>query len=523
LEKARTEGDLRDFYERLVREGGLPEPVVCVEPKIDGMAVSLIYVDGRFDRALTRGNGQSGKDITRNVRAIEGFPESLMTVPGEVIPRYLELRGELTISAPDFERLNGERIAAGQTPFSTERNLAAGTALSGDADLVRQRKLRLACFDWGAWEPQASAPASQTGFLNEMRSWGLPVVESFGTASGIDALLELVKAASKAAAESPLPLDGLVLKVDDTGLRERLGTGPESPNWALAYKFPAEEVVTELLDVTYQVARTGRLSPVAELRPVTIDGREISRASLHNWTFIREHDLRLGDQLVIHLSGDVIPRLSGLKAAASAPDSRPIAFPENCPECGKAIDFSKDLTTGYCRSGTCPGRLREQLAYFGQVLGIRGLGPETAGQLVEAGLVTTPADLYRLRAQADLVFETLGEGLSDKLMAAIEPSRKASLELFIEALGIPGIGPAGAAIIAGHFQSWEALLDWNPGDNSPGLPELDRRQARLLGEYLADSANRSTVTQLAAVLSSSAQEDSGPGPSPAAYLPADPI
>jgi DNA ligase (NAD+) len=522
LKKVHGPDGIRSFVERLVAESGLPAPEICLEPKIDGMAVSLVYVDGRLDRALTRGNGQMGVDISHSVREIEGIPAVLKCGQEETPPRYLELRGECFIPIPHFERLNAARMAAGESPFSTERNLAAGTVMSENAGLVRERGLRFACFDWGAWEPRETSPDSQVDFLETARAWGIPVVESFGTASGVDAVLQMVRAARKAARESTLPLDGLVLKVNDVRLRGRLGSAPEAPNWAVAYKFPPEEVVTELLAIHYQIGRTGRLSPVAELRPVVIDGREISRASLHNWAFIREHDLRLGDRLVIALSGDVIPRISGLKAAASLPGSRPVEFPRQCPECGGVVTWTESMAAGMCGSANCPGRLREEILHFGNVMGIRGLGPASARLLVEGGWITMPADLFRLASNQERLAGVLGEANGQALVAEIEAARGAPIGQVVEALGMPGIGKAGAARIADRFASWDALINWSRGNGPAASAELDPRLAQQLGDYLQDPARLRNVELLASVLNSSAEADGTPDPSREADLPAGP-
>lgn len=513
LRKGNTIQEVRRFYERISRECAVDLPEICVEPKIDGMAVSLVYRSGRLYRALTRGNGSVGVDVTRNIRAAGHVPEVLQAESGNGFPDYLELRGELFIKPSNFEDLNASRIAAGKAPFSTERNLAAGTVLADDSALVTGRHLRLRIFDWGAWEPVDSQPESQEAFLAQVRAWGLPAIVSLGNSTGIDTLLEIVEDAEREAGTLDLPLDGLVLKVNDVRLRDLLGVGAQSPNWAMAYKFAPQEMVTTLIGVTFQISRSGRLSPVALLEPVTLSGREISRASLYNWEFIREHDLRLGDSLVLELSGDVIPRISGLKAAASNPASEPVPLPQECPECGSPVDFSSNLDSGFCRSRTCSGRLREQIAHFGSVLKIRGLGPETARRLLEAGLISSPGDLYWLRRQPDRVAGVLGDVRGLKLIEAVEASRREPFGRYLQALGIPGIGPAGAEQIASGFASWEALLSWQADEGPLESSSLSPHLAESLGEYLGHADTRAKVRHLANALSSSDREDFVPVPS----------
>lgn len=454
LEKALSVADVETFHRRVAEELGREAVSYWVEPKFDGMAISLVYERGRLIRALTRGNGEEGDDVTANLLALGLAPLQLDTSEFDA-PERIEIRGEIFMTYDEFGRLNRMREAAGERTFANPRNLAAGTMKLHDPREAAERRLELVCFGWGVWRPEESWPETLAEYRDRLRSWGLPVVERPMEATGLSELVEVLAALEKDAADSPFPVDGAVVKVASLDEQEALGIGPAAPRWAMALKFAPTRVGTMLRGITWQVGRTGVLTPVAELAPVELRGATISRATLHNAAAIRRLDLRIGDTVFIEKAGAVIPVVAGVDVEQRPDAAAPYRFPERCPACQGKID---GVDTLRCLNGRCSARLKRRVEHFADAIGIRGLGPSTVNVLVDSGLVKTPAGLYRLRREALLELSGVGERSADELLVEIEANRQPKWAALIYALGIPGIGQRRAEDLARAFPAAAVLV-----------------------------------------------------------------
>ncbi|MFP4281885.1 MAG: NAD-dependent DNA ligase LigA [Opitutales bacterium] len=440
LDKAHRLDALAGFVER-VRTAAENAPVsFLVEPKYDGLAVSLLYEQGRLVRALSRGDGMTGQDLSAAVHGIAGLPLELS--PLAEAPERVELRGEVYLPWTAFDRLNATRLAEGDAPFATPRNAAVGTVRTGDAALAHNRGLRLVLFATGAWEPVATAPARQSDLRTRLAAWGFDVPQPSALAATRAELEAAVRTLQNERAAFSFPADGLVIKVDDRALQARLGEGPEAPRWAIAYKFPAPRRTTRLLAVEYEIGRTGRITPVAVLAPMDLEGATITRASLHHPGNVRQLDLHEGDIVEVKLAGGIIPQIAAVILARRPADAQPLLPPDTCPACGHALARAEEHA--FCRQFTCPARLRRRLEHFAQTLGLPDLGPATIAQLVADGHLQSCADFYALP-------EAL---VGAELEAALETSRTAPLARQLTALGIPRIGPASVRRLTQSFSTF---------------------------------------------------------------------
>jgi DNA ligase (NAD+) len=448
LDKAYTEAECRAFYAKLVRQLGRTDLVFVVEPKYDGLAISLTYERGKLVRAVTRGNGVEGDDVTANVRTIRSLPAELRS-DGTKVPDVVELRGEIYIDQAEFARINAERELAGDEPFAHPRNLAAGTLKSADPIEVAQRRLSVALYGWGAWEG-TPAPQSQLGFLGQLRAWDLPGVKGPRIARSPDEVWSAVRAIGRERGSLEFPIDGAVVKLDDTILRTQLGADERTPHWAIACKYEAERVVTRLRAITLQVGRTGVLTPVAEFDPVELGGSTVTRANLHNRDEIARRDIRIGDFVEVEKAGEIIPAITGVQLAHRTPGAKVFRFPDRCPSCATAVVARSDESAVRCPNTHCPAQRQRRLEHFvsAQAVDIDGFGPATIAALSKAGLLQGPADFYRLR-RGDLVrVQGIGEKTADRLLMAVERSKDAELWRFIHGLGIPRVGASAAKELA---------------------------------------------------------------------------
>lgn len=461
LEKAYHESDLRAFHRRLTARLGRDDLTYVIEPKYDGLAVSLTYERGRLVRAVTRGNGDEGDDITANVRTIPGLPVELA---GERRPEVIEIRGEVYVPYDEFARVNREREAAGEPLFANPRNLAAGTVRQRDPEVVAQRRLRLVCFGVGACEPRSLLPANQGELAGCFQAWGLPAIAEGWSARGGEEMVRAVAACGRARNGFAFPSDGAVVKLDSLALQREVGAGDNAPRWAIAYKFTPERAETKLLAITIQVGRTGMLTPVAELAPVQLAGSTIARATLHNRDEIVRKDLRIGDTVYVEKAGDVIPAIAGVNLVLRPREATPFAFPSRCPECGTAVAEAPWETAVRCVNPACPAQLRRRLEHFASKAGvdIEGLGPAMIDRLVTRGGVKDLADLYRLRRADLLALGPNQEKSVDRLLAAIERSKRAELWRVIGGLGLPQVGAAAAKELARRHRSLAALAEAEP-------------------------------------------------------------
>ncbi len=446
-------------FDRRVREGLAAEGEVdyAAEPKFDGLAVSLSYEQGILLRGATRGDGTTGEDVTANLRTLHSIPLHLQ---GSGWPDRFEVRGEVLFWRSDFERLNTHQRERGEKEFVNARNAAAGSLRQLDSRITARRPLRFFAYGVGM-VTGAGLPATHSGLLDQLAEWGFPVAPERRRVSGLTGLLAYFAEIGRRRESLPYDIDGVVYKVDDLAAQERLGFVSRAPRFALAHKFPAEEAITELLDISIQVGRTGALTPVARLAPVFVGGVTVTSATLHNEDEIRRKDVHIGDTIVVRRAGDVIPEV-----ARVLPEKRPLAarqfiMPTSCPVCGSQVVRNPDEAVARCSGGLyCPAQRKQALLHFAsrRALDIEGLGDKLVEQLVDSAVVRTPADLYRLGLLALANLERMAEKSASNLLAAIEQSKQTTLARFIYALGIRNVGEATARDLARHFGSLDRLL-----------------------------------------------------------------
>ncbi|MFM8336294.1 MAG: NAD-dependent DNA ligase LigA [Opitutaceae bacterium] len=472
LTKVRTPAELRAFHARLARRFGREDLPYVVEPKYDGIAVSLTYERGRLSRALTRGNGRTGEDITARVRTVAGLPARLR---GGDVPDRIEIRGELHVPFAEFGRVNAARAEAGLETYTNPRALAAGLARRAEALPAEEAAaLRLVCFGVGRCEPETALPGHQHELASLLRAWGLPVITHASMATGGEELLAAVGRVGAIRSELGFPTDGAVVKLDSRALQAAAGERVDAPRWAVAYKFAPEGAETRLLAITVQVGRTGALTPVAELAPVEVGGVTVSRATLHSAAVLARLDVRVGDTVRVERAGDVVPAITGVNLDRRPADARPFVFPSKCPECDAPVVSEGGAGVVRCPSDSCPERLRRRLAHFVSKsgVGIDGFGPVLIDGLVTRGLVREPADLYVLRRE-DLIAAGVGSGAaSDRILEAIARSRSAEAWRFVAGLGLPGIGPAAARELVRRHGTLEAIAEAEPLLRNPLLALL---------------------------------------------------
>jgi DNA ligase (NAD+) len=461
LDNTYSEEELREFHARLARLLGREDLVYCVEPKLDGVAVSLTYEKGRFVRALTRGNGVEGDDITANALTIHSLPRELKAAADAPVPESIEIRGEIYLTGAEFLRINEARQEEGLEPFANPRNLTAGTIKQLDSREVARRKLELVTYGAGFCAPAGAAGPAQSDYHGRLKAWGLPVVERFWRASGIDKVWAAVQELDRLRHGFAYGTDGAVVKLDSFGLQDEAGSTSKAPRWAMAYKFAPERVETRLRAISIQVGRTGVLTPVAELEPVLLAGSTVSRATLHNRDEIARKDIRVGDTVYVEKAGEVIPAIVAVDLKRRPPKCAPYAFPDRCPACGTAAVQREGEVAMRCPNYDCPVQVRRRVQHFASkaCVDIDGMGEAMVDTLVEKGWVRTVADLYRLRDRRDDLL-SLGkkvEKSTDKLLAAIETSKRAELWRFIHGLGIAHVGAAAAKDLAARFGTLEAL------------------------------------------------------------------
>jgi len=449
LDKAMSPDDLVAFHKRTSARLGTEEIRYWIEPKYDGLAISLTYENGRLIRATTRGNGIEGDDVTENVRAISGIPKNLR--PNDDLPDLIEIRGEIFLSFEQFAQLNAEREAADEPLFANPRNLAAGSLKMQDPERVAARGLELVAFGWGEIRPSERRPTSLKKFHEKLEAWGLPVIENPLAATGFSEMEASVKMIENSRKNQPFPIDGAVVKLDLTADHDSVGSTRTSPNWAIAVKFPPERAPTRLREITLQVGRTGRITPVAELDPVAIDGSTVSRASLHNAAEISRLDLRIGDLVYIGKAGDVIPIVVGIDRSARPEETEIYHFPEKCPICETKLAKAADGASHHCPNFNCRAQVERRIEHFASVLRIRGLGPATVAKLTEHLRLQSPADLYFIDQEQLISVPGFAERSAENLLLAIEASRRSQWSDLILALGIPGVGAQSAQNLAAAF------------------------------------------------------------------------
>ena len=445
---------VKRIEDRLIR---LPEPLTfCCEPKLDGLAVSILYVNGVLTQAATRGDGTTGEDITANIRTIRNIPlQLLMDNP----PARLEVRGEVFMPHAGFERLNQLALEKGEKTFANPRNAAAGSLRQLDPKITSKRPLVLNAYSIGIAEG-VDLPNTHYDRLQWLKSIGIPVNPEIRLCNGTDEVLDFYRDIQNKRSSLGYDIDGTVLKINDIALQEKLGFISKAPRWAIAYKFPAQEELTRLNDVEFQVGRTGAITPVAKLEPVFVAGVTVSNATLHNGDEIERLDIAIGDTVVIRRAGDVIPQIIGVLHDRRPADARPIVFPETCPVCDSAIVRIEGEAVARCTGGLfCAAQRKEALKHFvsRKAMDIDGVGGKLIEQLVDRELVHTPADLFKLDLTTLTRLKRMGTKSAENALASLEKAKNTTLARFIFALGIREVGEATALNLANHFKTLEAL------------------------------------------------------------------
>ncbi len=504
LDNTYSETELREFYGRLAKLLGREELAFVVEPKIDGLAVSVTYEHGVFVRAVTRGNGVEGDDITVNALTIKSLPRTLRR--GDDLfseaPALIEIRGEIFMTTAEFQRINKLREEAAEPLYANPRNLAAGTVKQLDSREVAQRKLEIVLYGLGACEPASALPATQSGWHEQVRAWGLPTVEKYWLAKSPDEIWAAVQELDKVRGQFAYATDGAVVKLDSIPLQREAGATSKAPRWAMSYKFAPERAETRLNAITIQVGRTGVLTPVAELDPVRLAGSTVSRATLHNRDEIARKDIRLGDFVYVEKAGEIIPAVVEVNVKRRSPECAPYVFPEKCPVCGTPVVQLEGEVALRCPNYDCPVQVRRRVRHFASkaCVDIEGLGEAMVDTLVEKGWARSVADIYRLRKD-DLM--TLGKSVeksTDNLLAAIEASKHAELWRFIHGLGIMHVGAAASKDLAQKFRSLDALAEAKHEDFIAGkktvIEGIGETMAQAIIEHFNDPRNRALVGEL---------------------------
>ncbi len=477
LENAFDEEDVRDFFRGIRNFFRAPQDVarveedkiaVMAEPKIDGLSCSIRYEKGELVLAATRGDGVTGEDVTANVKTLKSVPKKLK---GDTWPAVIEVRGEVYMERPGFFALNAEREKAGEPPFANPRNAAAGSLRQLDSSITATRPLAFFAYAWG--EQSESFAKTHQEALKHFAAWGLSVNPLSKLCHGVDQLLAFHRSIAEERAKLPYDIDGVVYKVNDLDLEERLGFVSRAPRWAIAHKFPAQQAETVLKQIRIQVGRRGTLTPVAELEPITVGGVVVQRATLHNEDEIKRKDIREGDTVVIQRAGDVIPQVVSVVLSRRPTHSKPYVFPHTCPECGSKAVREEGEAAWRCTGGLiCPAQAVERLRHFvsRDAFDVEGLGEKHIVEFWQDGLIRSPADIFKLDAAVIAKREGWGPVSAKKLIDAIDARREISLDRFINALGIPQVGEATSKLLARQYRS---LARWRRAMDAAGDEEGD--------------------------------------------------
>lgn len=453
LGNAFSEDELQEFHRRVLDKLELDDTVelnYAAEPKLDGAAVSLLYENGALIRGATRGDGTTGEDITHNVRTIEAIPLRLL---GKGYPDRLEIRGEVFMPKAGFDEYNDKARAAGEKTFVNPRNAAAGSLRQLDPKLTAERPLDMYAYSVGV-ASGGTLPARHSAIIDQLQEWGIKVCPERRVVTGVDGCLEFYRNIGERRDALSYEIDGVVYKVDSLAMQAELGFVSRAPRWAIAHKFPAQEELTEVEAVEFQVGRTGAVTPVARLKPVFVGGVTVSNATLHNIDELHRKDVRVGDTVIVRRAGDVIPEVASVILERRPNGTRRVQLPQNCPVCGSHVEREEGETVARCTGGLfCAAQRAEALKHFvsRRALDIEGFGAKLVEQLVAADRLKTPADIFQLSAKELSELDRMGEKSADNLTASIQASKSTTLSRFLFALGIREVGEATAASLAAHF------------------------------------------------------------------------
>jgi len=507
LQNAFGEDELRAFDERCKRFLGWPPDAdveYCCELKFDGLAVSLTYVDGVLTTGATRGDGYRGENVTENLRTIRTIPLNLNHTKDESnpyfkpIPSLVEVRGEVILRHDEFRRINEERELSGEPTFANPRNAAAGSVRQLDSRVTARRKLTMYCYGVGACEGLQFD--TQYEILCTLGSWGFLVNPNVRVCSNVDEAVEYVREWQTKKEQLDYDIDGVVVKVNSVALQNQLGYVARSPRWAVAYKYPAHQATTRVINIRVQVGRTGALTPVADLEPVEVGGVTVSRATLHNEDEIRRKDVRIGDTVVVQRAGEVIPEIVEVVKEKRTGQEKEFVMPSKCPVCGADVLRLEGEAVARCTGIACPAQLKERIVHFAsrEAMDIEHVGPALVEQLVDKGLVKDPADLYYLKVEDLASLERMGEKSARNVIEAIERSKSASLARLIYALGIRHVGERTAAALAEHFGSIDALKNATEEELAK-VPDVGPVVARSIATFFRQAETEEVLRKLKAV------------------------
>lgn len=493
LSNSYSEEELRDFDQKIRKLTDQKYEYVC-ELKYDGTSISLRYKNGVLDKAITRGDGTFGDDVTANVRTIRSIP---LHLKGTGYPEEFEIRGEILLPFSEFERINAEREENDEPPFANPRNAASGTLKSQKSSVAAERKLD-AYFYYLLGE---NLPAD--GHLENLeaaRSWGFKISPDTARCANIDEVIEFIRKWAQKRYELPVATDGIVIKVNSLSLQQYLGSTAKSPRWAIAYKYKAEQAATTLLSVSYQVGRTGAVTPVANLEPVLLAGTTVKRASLHNADIIKSLDLHLGDTVFVEKGGEIIPKIVGADQHSRHPMALPVEFIKTCPECGTPLIRKEGEAAHYCpNEDGCPPQIKGKMEHFisRKAMNIDGLGQETIDLLYNEGLVHNIADLYELKKEQISRLERLGDKSAERILKSLEDSKTVPFERVLFALGIRYVGETVAKILVNRLVSIENIESAGP-DELTAVDEIGGRIAESIINYFSKPENKQLVERLKA-------------------------
>ena len=494
LNNAFSEDEVRAFDTRIREALGVAEVEYAVEPKFDGLAITLTYRDGVFVQGATRGDGSTGEDVTENLRTVRTIPLRLHKSIKDV-----EVRGEVLMFKRDFAKLNEAQRAKGEKEFVNPRNAAAGALRQLDSRITASRRLSFFSYGIGFCEG-AKLPNQHDQHMTLLQQWGVPIAQQRSVVRGLEGLLAYYHEIGAARGQLPFDIDGVVYKVNDIAQQQQLGFVSRAPRWAIAHKFPAEEALTTLLDIEVQVGRTGALTPVARLVPVFVGGVTVTNATLHNEDEIRRKDVRIGDTVVVRRAGDVIPEVARVVLERRPLGAREFVMPTVCPVCGSRVARLEEEAAWRCTGGlVCPAQRKQALLHFAsrRAMNIEGLGEKLVEQLVDTHIVSNPAALYKLGLLAIIKLERMGEKSAVNLLAAIEHSKHTTLARFIFALGIRNVGETTAKDLAQNFGSLDNLLSADV-ETLQRVPDVGPVVAQSIADFLAEAHNREVIEQLRA-------------------------
>jgi DNA ligase (NAD+) len=496
LDNAFEETDVISFDRRIREHLEIDEIMYAAEPKLDGLAVSLLYENGLLMRGATRGDGLRGEDITHNVRTIGAIPLKLR---GDDFPPLLEVRGEVFMPKQGFEELNRQARERGDKTYVNPRNAAAGSLRQLDSGITARRPLDMYCYAVGSVQDDAKAlPQRHSDILEKLRDWGLRVCPEWRLVQGVAGCLDYYHGILKRRADLPYDIDGVVYKVDRLDQQRDLGFVSRAPRWALAHKFPAQEELTTVTDIQIQVGRTGALTPVARLEPVFVGGVTVTNATLHNIDEVRRKDVRVGDTVIVRRAGDVIPEVVRVISDRRPEGTTAFELPEQCPVCGSDVIRPEGEAVARCVGGLfCAAQRKEAIRHFAsrRAMDIEGLGDKLVEQLVERELIHSPADLYKLTADTLAGLERMGRKSAENLVAALAKSKQTILARFLYALGIREVGEATAQVLAGYFGALEKLMDADQ-EQLQRVPDIGPIVAMRIHAFFQESHNREIIAQL---------------------------